>query len=322
MSNYFRGAIQSILQWFDTDFGNDSIATAQNRPDKVDLVRCVPFISLHVGCLGIYFTGWSWFAVATAFFLYFIRMFAITGFYHRYFSHRTFQTTRLMQFIFALLGGSAAQRGPLWWAYQHRHHHKHSDELPDPHSPRQHGFLWAHVGWFTSSKNFPTDYSKVKDLAKYPELVFLNRFDSLVPFLLALGLLTLGMLLEKYVPSWGVTGGQLLVWGFFVSTTALFHGTASINSLAHLIGRKRFDTTDDSRNSWILAMVTLGEGWHNNHHHYMHSARQGFYWWEVDITYYLLRGLALFGIIWDLRPVPQSVLAQAHQPLRSPAEHR
>jgi len=316
-SNSLRGAVISLAQWFDADYGNKNLEEAKARPDKVDLVRCIPFLSLHIGCLGMIYTGWSWTAVAVAFFMYFIRMFAITGFYHRYFSHRTFQTSRFMQFIFALMGGAAAQRGPLWWAYQHRHHHQHSDEEHDPHSPRQHGFWWAHVGWITSSRNFPTDYSRVRDLAKYPELVFLNRFDALVPFLLALGLLITGALLERFAPGLGVTGGQLLVWGFFVSTTALFHGTSCINSMAHLIGKKRFATKDDSRNSWILAIITLGEGWHNNHHHYMHSTRQGFYWWEVDITFYLLKLLSFFGLIWDLRPVPEAIMAEGSRNLPS-----
>ena len=305
-----RSLLSSVIQWIDADHGSKPGVAVQAQPDRMDWVRCVPFLSLHVGCLGIIWTGWSWTSVAVAAFLYFIRMFAITGFYHRYFSHRTFQTSRFMQFIFGVMGGSAAQRGPLWWAYQHRHHHQHSDHESDPHSPRQHGFWWAHVGWITSAKNFPTDYTRVKDLAKYPELVFLNRFDSFVPFVLALSLLIIGNLLEKYAPGLGVTGGQLLVWGFFVSTTFLFHGTSCINSMAHLIGRRRFNTTDDSRNSWILALITLGEGWHNNHHHYMHSTRQGFYWWEVDITFYLLRLLSFFGLIWDLRSVPDSVMKE------------
>lgn len=305
--NPIRAALISFVQWFDTDYGSRELAANKARPERIDWVRCVPFLSLHVGCLGVFVTGWSWTAVALASLLYFVRMFGITGFYHRYFSHRTFQTSRFMQFWFAVLGGSAAQRGPLWWAYQHRHHHQHSDNKSDPHSPRQHGFWWAHVGWITSSQNFPTDYTRVKDLAKYPELVFLNRFDALVPFALALLLFVLGGILESTVPTLGVTGGQLLVWGFFISTTLLFHGTSSINSLAHLIGKKRFTTTDDSRNSLLLALITLGEGWHNNHHHYMHSTRQGFLWWEIDITYYLLKSLSWLGLIWELRPVPREI---------------
>jgi stearoyl-CoA desaturase (delta-9 desaturase) len=233
-------------------------------------------------------------------------MFSVTGFFHRYFSHRTFSTSRFMQFIFAVLCGTCVQRGALWWAASHRHHHQHSDDPDDKHSVRQKGFLWAHIGWITCSKNFPTDYSRIKDLSKFPELVFLNRYDLLVPVLFALSLTGIGSLLHHFAPSLGVTAGQLLVWGFFISTTVLFHGTACINSLAHVFGSRRYNTDDDSKNSLILALITLGEGWHNNHHQHMTCVRQGFFWWEVDITYYTLKMLSWTGLIWDLRPVPKA----------------
>ena len=300
---------KSVVQWFDSDYGTDDLATARAREDKVDFGRCTAFVLLHAGCLGVFWVGWSWTAVAVAVALYWVRMFAITGFYHRYFSHRSFATSRPMQFLFGALGSSAAQRGPLWWAYHHREHHQHSDSETDTHSPRRHGFLWAHIGWITSPRNFPTDYSRVKDFAKYPELVFLNRFDALVPLLLGAALFGAGAWLERAQPQLGTSGAQLLVWGF-VSTVVLFHCTCFINSLAHVFGRRRFATGDDSRNSLLLALLTLGEGWHNNHHHYMHSTRQGFYWWEIDLTYYALKALSWTGLIWNLRPVPEEVLAE------------
>jgi stearoyl-CoA desaturase (delta-9 desaturase) len=301
-----RAGYISVVQWVDSDYGNGDVAAIKARPDRVEWVRTLPFVILHLGCLGVIWAGWSWTSVAAAVGLYFARMFAITGFYHRYFSHKTFHTSRFTQFLFALLGASAVQRGPLWWAYQHRHHHQHSDEDCDVHSPNRRGFWWAHIGWITSARNFPTDYSQVRDLAKYPELVFLNRFDSLVPAALALALAYSGHLLHSYWPGLGVTAGQLVIWGFFISTTALFHATSSINSLAHLMGKRRYETDDNSRNSLLLALVTLGEGWHNNHHRYMSSTRQGFYWWEVDISYYALRVISWTGLIWNLRPVPAS----------------
>jgi stearoyl-CoA desaturase (delta-9 desaturase) len=300
-----RGAVISLVQWFDADYGAADIERLKEKPDRVEWLRCIPFVILHLGCLGVIWTGWSLTAVAAAVGLYVIRMFAITGFYHRYFSHRTFSTSRVAQFFFALLGGTAVQRGPLWWAYTHRHHHQHSDTEPDPHSPRQHGFWWSHIGWITSAKNFPTDYRRVKDLAKFPELVFLNRFDALIPLFFAIGTYLSGRFLETNFPGLGVTGWQMLVWAFFISTTFLFHGTSCINSMAHVIGTKRYDTGDDSRNSLLLAFVTLGEGWHNNHHRYMGAVRQGFYWWEIDITYYGLKSLSFLGVIWDLRSVPR-----------------
>jgi len=298
-----RGMV-SLMRWFDTDYGNEDLSAIRAKPDKVEFVRVLPFVLLHLGCLGVFLAGWSWFAVGTAVFMYLIRMFAITGFYHRYFSHKTFHTSRAAQFLFAVLGATAVQRGPLWWSYQHRHHHKHSDEEEDVHSPNVRGFWWSHIGWITSGRNFPTDYSQVRDLVKYPELVFLNRFDSVVPFLFALTLFIAGHYVGEYFPSLGVTSWQLLVWGFFISTTVLFHATSSINSLAHLLGKRRYRTEDNSRNSFALALITLGEGWHNNHHRYMSSARQGFYWWEIDISYYLLKVLSWTGLIWNLKPVP------------------
>ena len=209
-----------------------------------------------------------------------------------------------MQFVFALLGASSAQRGPLWWAAHHRSHHKFSDTQPDPHSPIRHGFWRSHVGWFMTNRHFLTDYRRVQDFARFPELRWLNRFDVIVPIILAVTLYFVGRLLHYAAPSLGVTGWQLVVWGFVVSTIMLFHATASINSLAHLIGRRRYDTGDDSRNNFMLALITLGEGWHNNHHKFRSCTRQGFYWWEIDLTYYALKFFAATGLIWDLRPVP------------------
>lgn len=246
--------------------------------------------------------------------LYLIRMFAVTGFYHRYFSHRTFHTSRAGQFVFAIMGNTAVQRGPLWWASVHRHHHQHSDDEEDVHSPGVRGFWWAHIGWMTSSRNFPTDYERVKDLARFPELVFLNRFDLVVPFCFAVAIFAFGWLLERVFPQTGVTGEQMLVWGFFISTVVLLHATLCINSLAHTFGRRRYDTDDESRNSLLLALITLGEGWHNNHHFCMTATRQGFYWWEIDVTYYLLKTLSLMGVISDLHPVPAKAYRRAAPP--------
>ena len=296
--------IAKFVQWFDTDIGTKN---PEALPDQPDFIRTIPFALLHVACLGVIWVGFSWVAAITAAVLYFIRMFAITGFYHRYFSHRTFKTSRAAQFIFGLLGSSAIQRGPLWWAFHHRNHHQHSDEEPDVHSPIKHGFIWSHIGWITSSRNFPTDYKVVKDFTQYPELVFLNRFDMVVPVVLAAITFAFGAALGHWWPDSGTNGPQMLIWGFFVSTIVLFHCTASINSLAHLIGKRRFTTSDKSRNNIFLALITLGEGWHNNHHHYMHSTRQGFYWWEIDITFYVLKAMSWVGIIWDLKPVPVKI---------------
>ena len=304
----FRRATTALSQWIDSDYCPDGADKMRAEPDKVDWVRVMPFVFLHAGCLAAFWVGVSPVAIWTAVALYFVRMFAVTGIHHRYFSHKTYSTSRFGQFLLALFAGTTVQRGSLWWAYHHRHHHLHSDEPEDAHSPHVHGFWWSHIGWITSRRNFPTDYSKIKDLAKFPELVWLNRFDLVVPILFALSIFGSGWLLELYAPALGTTRWQMLVWGFFISTTFLFHGTGCINSMAHLMGRRRFKTDDDSRNSAILAFITLGEGWHNNHHRYQSSTRNGFYWWEIDPTYYGLKLMSYTGFIWGLKPVPQSVL--------------
>jgi stearoyl-CoA desaturase (delta-9 desaturase) len=301
----FRKIGSTLRRWIDNQHGGD--VPPDRRGRKVDWVRCLPFVFLHVACLGVIFTGTSTVAVLVAIAFYAIRMFAITGFYHRYFSHRSFKTSRPAQFVFALLGASAVQRGPLWWAGHHRNHHRYSDEPEDLHSPRQHGLIWSHIGWITSYEAFRTPLAQVPDLARFPELRFLDRFDTTVPLLLAAAMYGLGELLAAVAPSLGTNGWQMVVWGFFISTVVLFHATCTINSLSHVFGKRRYATDDDSRNNPFLAMLTFGEGWHNNHHHFPHSARQGFAWWEIDLTYYGLFLLQKLGIIWDVRPVPVEV---------------
>lgn len=302
--------VQRIVRHFDSDYYPKGVEATRNSEERFEFSRFLPYLVLHLGCLGVVFVGWSWVAVAVAIVLYVVRMFFITGFYHRYFCHKSYSTSRVGQFIFALLGLTAAQRGPIWWAAVHRHHHRHSDQEPDLHSPGLKGLWWAHIGWLTSASNYPTDYEAAKDLSKYPELVFLNRFDIIGPVLLCLALLLLGFLLDIFFPGLGTSAWQMVVWGFFVSTVCVFHGTCSINSLSHIIGKRRYDTEDDSRNSWLLAIITLGEGWHNNHHHYHGSARQGFYWWEFDPTYYMLKLMEKTGVIWRIREVPVHILEE------------
>ena len=260
-----------------------------------------PFWAAHLGAIyGLYVVGFSWGGLALAIALYYARMFFVTGVYHRYFSHRAYKTSRGFQALIAFLGGMSVQKGALWWAANHRHHHKYSDMPNDLHSPREHGLLWSHVGWIVSREYNDTDYGSIKDFAKYPELVWLNKYH-LVPVAVYAAVLygTFGL--------WG------FVWGFLVSTVLLWHGTFTINSLSHVFGNKRYDTTDDSRNNWFLALLTMGEGWHNNHHHYQSTANQGFYWWEVDLSYYILKALSAVGLVWDLRKPPQRVLDEGRR---------
>ena len=300
--------VRTVRNWFDT---GATVDVDESREDRIDWLRAAPFVAMHLACLGVIWVGVSPIVLIVAGSLYVVRMFALTAFYHRYFSHRTFQTSRAVQFVFALIGASCVQRGPLWWAAHHRHHHRVTDTAADPHSPQVHGFLWSHVGWFLTPRNFRTDLSRVPDLAEYPELRWLDRYDIAIPVVLAIVLYALGVLLHHVAPSLGTSGGQMLIWGFFVSTIVLFHATVTINSLAHRFGKRRFDTKDDSRNNVWLALLTFGEGWHNNHHFFPGSSRQGFRWWEVDLTWYGLKLMSALGLVRGLKPVPAWVLIKA-----------
>jgi stearoyl-CoA desaturase (Delta-9 desaturase) len=278
----------------------------ERKPGQSSALRLwvggIPFIALHFVPLlallpGVVVRPIDWIVCAA---LYVIRMFGVTGVYHRYFSHRSYKTSRWFQFVLALLAMSSSQKGVLWWSAHHRHHHKFSDQPEDVHSPKQKGFLYAHVGWLFDHTE-ATDYSRVKDLAKYPELMFLNRYWWIPPVALGFG-------------TWLVLGWSGLLIGFALSTVLLWHGTYTINSLTHLFGKRVYETTDDSRNSFILALITLGEGWHNNHHYYQACTRQGFHWWQLDVTYYVLKVLSWVGLVWDLREPPAEVVAGTWRP--------
>jgi stearoyl-CoA desaturase (Delta-9 desaturase) len=303
--------LRRLKLWVDAGAAEPAVDDPVNH--RIDWLRALPFVALHVGCLGILWVGVSPFAVAVAIGLYVLRMFALTAFYHRYFAHRTFRTSRALQFVFAVLGAACVQRGPLWWAAHHRNHHRHADTRLDQHAPGVHGFLWSHMGWFLTPRAFRTDTERVRDFAKYPELRWLDRYDVAVPLALAVTLYATGAWLSHAAPSLHTGGAQLLMWGFFVSTVVLFHATVTINSLAHRWGSRRYATRDDSRNNWLLALITFGEGWHNNHHFFPGSARQGFRWWEVDVTWCALKLLSLSGLVHDLKPVPAWVRDKARR---------
>jgi stearoyl-CoA desaturase (delta-9 desaturase) len=265
-------------------------------------VDSIPFFLIHAVAIALVLVvPFSWGMVALCAASYALRMFAITGGYHRYFSHRTYKMGRLPQFLMAFLGSTAAQKGVLWWAANHRHHHRFSDQPQDIHSPRQSGFWWSHVGWILSDKYNDTRWDQVQDLAKYPELVWLNRWHLVPAFAYAIAFFVIG-------------GLPALAWGFFMSTVLLWHGTFTINSLSHVFGWQRYSTTDDSRNNPLLALITLGEGWHNNHHTYMSSTNQGFFWYEFDISYYALKALSFAGVTYDLRKPPLELLEAKRLP--------
>jgi stearoyl-CoA desaturase (delta-9 desaturase) len=269
------------------------------------------FILIHLGALLVIWCGVSVTAVLICLGFYFIRMFAITAGYHRLFSHRSYKTSRWFQFVLAFIGATSAQKGPLWWAASHRHHHRHSDTEHDIHSPGTHGIWWAHIGWVLSKDHDQADLKTVADLARYPELRLLEEYHYIPPLIFLGFTYLLGGALNTFYPQLGTSALQMMVWGALISTVFLYHGTFAINSLAHILGTKRFITNDQSRNSFLLALVTLGEGWHNNHHRYPGSARQGFYWWEIDISHYILKLLEFLGIVWDLREPPARIYEEA-----------
>jgi stearoyl-CoA desaturase (Delta-9 desaturase) len=276
---------------------NSDTGPSAEPADHVDIVypSTIPFVVVHLVCIAAIWTGITWQAVAIGVVLYWVRIFAIGAGYHRYFSHRAYSTSRAFQFVLAVLSQSTAQKSVLWWAAKHRHHHLHSDTEFDVHSPRHKGFLYSHVGWIFSRQHHATDLVKVADFACYPELMWLHRFE-LVPAV-ALGVLC-----------FLVGGWSGLVVGFFWSTVLLYHATFCINSLAHVRGRKRYVTGDDSRNNWLLAFFTMGEGWHNNHHACQRSVRQGFRWWEIDPTFYILRAASWLGLVWHLKVPPKELV--------------
>ncbi|MGB6905864.1 MAG: fatty acid desaturase [Methyloceanibacter sp.] len=269
--------------------------------DDIIYPSAVPFVLMHVACLAAIWTGVTLEAIVLGVALYWLRIFAIGAGYHRYFSHRAYSTSRVFQFILAFAAQSTSQKSILWWAAKHRHHHLHSDTGRDVHSPRHKGFIYSHMGWIFDRRHDVADLTKVADLARYPELMWLHKYE-LVPAVLLAALCYL------------IAGWPGLVVGFVWSTVLVYHATFCINSLAHVSGTKRYVTGDDSRNNWLLAVFTMGEGWHNNHHAYQGSVRQGFKWWEIDPTYYLLWGLSWLGLVWDLKTPPEQVLRN-EQPL-------
>ena len=258
------------------------------KPRNYDLGTMLPFLLLHAAVLSVLIVPFHWTAIVWLLGSYYLRMFGVTAGYHRYFSHRAFKLNRFWQFCLAFLAQTSSQKGALWWAAHHRDHHKHSDRKTDIHSPVHEGFWWSHLGWILSDEYNNYDPKRVADFSRFPELRWLDR-HYLVP-VVAYG-----------AAIWFIGGPTAFVWGFIVATVLLYHGTFLINSLAHIWGSRRFPTPDESRNNFALALVTLGEGWHNNHHHFMSSVRQGIKWWEIDVTYYVLVALSWVGVTRELR---------------------
>lgn len=280
------------------------------KRNKPILKQEFAFALVHLLPLGAIWTGATLFDWIVCAVLYFGRMFWVTGGYHRYFSHKSYKTSRWFQFVIAFMAQTSAQKGALWWAAHHRHHHRHSDQPEDPHSMKLYGFWYSHVGWIMGPDYKETDFKTIGDYAKYPELMWLNKHYLVPPVTLALVVMALGAWVNGGSPLLMFTeyGLSTLFIGFFLSTVVLYHGTFSINSIMHKFGKQRYKTGDESRNSLWLALLTMGEGWHNNHHYYEVAARNGFFWWEIDLTYYGLKAFSWMGLISDLKPVPKHIL--------------
>lgn len=268
-------------------------------------LNLLPMALVHVGAIAIFWTGSHWYEWALLpTVIYFRGIFQSVG-YHRYFSHRSFKTTRPLQFLMGFFCCANLQQGPLWWAIYHRHHHKHSDDEGDPHSPFHGGFWWAYCGWLFVP--LEPDWRAVNDLRRYPELVWLERFWQ-VPGVLVAALF------------WCIGGWSMVAVDFCLSAVIVFHLTFVVNTIGHLIGSRRYDTPDSSRNSFLLACLTQGDGWHNNHHQHQHAAQAGIKWYEVDGAFRLIVLMEKLGLVWNVRRVvEEEEKVEVEQPLRVPA---
>ncbi len=289
--------------------------TGIQKSESLAIIK-VRMVLVHVLCLTVFILPVTEQIIYWSVVLFFVRVFAWEAGSHRYFAHRSYKTSRAFQLFLALLAASGGQRGPLWWAEHHRHHHRESDQPDDPHSPVHRGYWFAHFGWLYDPRYVDTDLDKVKDLSKFPELVWVNKYHYLFPYLVVIALYLLG----QYTTVFGSSGlgFSAIVWVFIVSTVLSVHASSCVNTLAHgqkpgFFNLRRFNTDDTTTNVWLLCIPTMGASWHNNHHRFMNSARAGFYWWELDLTYLVLKLLSLFGIVWDLQQVPDHILQEGRQ---------
>lgn len=256
--------------------------------DRWYVRNIVYFAGLHLLPFGALITGASAAVFAVAAGLYVIRVWFVGAGYHCYFSHRAFKTSRAFQLVLAVGAQTSAQGSVLRWAAGHRVHHAHADEAGDLHSPSQHGLWHAHIGWLLRTGYLARTQPRHLDLLRYPELAWLDRYQYIPPLALAA---VLGIAL----------GWPGLFIGYGLSTVLVYHATFSVNSLAHRFGSQPHPTEDHSRNNWFVALIMLGGGWHNNHHRYPRSARQGLRWWELDITYLVLVVLGWAGVVSAIR---------------------
>lgn len=269
----------------------------------------IELLFIHIGALSVFYVGVSKVAFISFLIVDILGGFFVTVILHRYFTHRCFETSRIPQFIFGLLSLTVLQRGPLWWVSHHRRHHHFTDTDDDPHTPKK-GFFYSHLGWLMTLNEASTDKDHVKDWIRFPELIWLDRLEWLAPVFMILSAFYFGVIINHFFPHLGTSGLQMIVWLVCIPTMLVLHGSCLVNSCLHTFGYRRFNTPDNSRNALLFTLISFGEGFHNNHHRYHDSCCQGIEWWEIDITYYMIKLLAKIGIIWNLRMFPDSVLQE------------
>ena len=276
-------------------------------------VYAASILGLHVMACAAFFPAlFSWTGLIVC--LVGVHVFgqAINVCYHRQLTHRSFKTPRWLEHIFVLGALCCLQDTPGKWVATHRVHHRHSDEQPDPHSPLV-SFLWAHVGWLmvhnSATESMATYQRYAKDVLSNKFYMAMEKNPLIVFYVYgahAVLFFVVGLLIGRWTGGdWTAGlwfGASLLVWGVLVRTILVWHITWSVNSLTHLIGYRNYDTNENSRNSWLVALVTVGEGWHNNHHHDQASASNQHRWWELDVSYYEIKLLEKLGLAWDVVP--------------------
>ena len=262
------------------------------------VLALVPLVGVHLALVGLFFVPVTWTAVILFIVVTRISGTGITVGFHRYLAHHAFKTSRWFQFALTAAGCVAMQKGPLWWCVFHREHHKHSDEPGDVHSPVLDGFWYAHFGWLVTQDLSQPNHDNVRDLARFPELVWLDRLWMVPGILVA-------------TACYLIDGRSGLLWGFCLGTAVVFQVTFLVNSAGHLWGSQRFDTGDGSRNNFVIGVLAMGEGWHNNHHRAPTSARHGFAKYEVDLAYLIIKTFRALGLVWGVRQPPEAAMDAA-----------
>ncbi|HEY8996245.1 MAG TPA: fatty acid desaturase [Edaphobacter sp.] len=270
----------------------------EHQEGRINWVTAIAMVIFHIGAVAaLFFFSWKNLAVAAV--MYFLAINVGIGMcYHRLLTHRGYKTPRFMEYLLTICGTMALEGGPIFWVATHRVHHQNSDHEGDPHTPHD-GTWWAHAGWIISGRALHSETALLgryaPDLTRDPIHVWLSKYHWL-PLTIA-GFLQIALGAALADPGHRVVGALgMVLWGTFLRTTLGLHATWLVNSATHLWGKRRFETHDDSRNSWWVALLTGGEGWHNNHHAHPVSARHGLTWYEFDINYYGIWLMSKLGL--------------------------